>query len=101
MYKYILGGNRHDAPPANDLQHATASKTPPPATGLVLLDRHIVVWYLQSTIYILMAETTRLKANCWTHGTGLTAGHIARKQPISTARAVIANGLTNQVAPSK
>ena len=40
MHVYVLGGNRHDAPPqppANDLQHATASKTPPPATGLVLL----------------------------------------------------------------
>jgi hypothetical protein len=37
-----IGGNRHDAPPANDLQHATASKTPPPATGgLVLLGRRI------------------------------------------------------------
>ena len=29
IYIYILGGYRHDAPPANDLQHATASKTPP------------------------------------------------------------------------
>ena len=47
--------NRHDAPPANDLQHTTASKTPPPATGLVLLGRHIGVWCLQSTtIYIFL-----------------------------------------------
>ena len=37
----------------------------------MLLGRHIGVWYLQSNIYVLVAETIRLKANCWTHGTGL------------------------------
>ena len=52
----------------------------------MLLGRHIGVWYLQSNIYVLVAETIRLKASCWAHGTGLTAGYIARKQPISTAR---------------
>jgi hypothetical protein len=33
-----------------------------------------------------VAETTRWKASCWTHGTGLTVGHIARRQPISTVQ---------------
>jgi hypothetical protein len=35
-------------------------------------------------MHILMAKTTRLKANCWTHGTGLTVGHVAQHQPVST-----------------
>ena len=76
-------------------------KRPPGYWSSVVGPSHWSVVFTKHYIYILMAKTIRLKANCWTHGTGLTAGHIAWKQPISTARAVIANGLTNQVAPSK